>query len=680
MKKKTLCKILAFLVVLFGMMALAFYRKGLFKQPDFSLLEDKKETSKLFDKNGKVIREYCLYCREITKLEGMKGFPGLVIATEDKNFWTRPFAFDIWGIARAAKQDIKTWKTNQGGSTITQQAARNLLLQEELSEEREAKDNGSKWDYVKTKWWRKAREILVARELEQLLSRKEILELYLNSFYCGNGRYGATACSHYYFDKPVKDLDTAEAAFIIGLLRKPGLAAFAKQSKTQEMLAMRNRVLGQLKNQDVINDGELRALAKRPLPNHPFLDRPERAAHFAEYVRREIVKDGKLVDMGYSVYTTIDSNLQKVATEALRRSIVAMQERNPELKDLRGAAIMLDAKTGAMSIFAQWPPFRENEYLANQIRRHAGSTFKPFQYTAMIEKKRWRLSCNDEGGGPCGLDDSPRLAVSMGHGQKIHYIQNFPYQGIPRYRGITEPLTAIGESRNAATMSAVAGVRNSNVPKEYRVKKEEIIDVAVRLGIQKPEVDPGLTVGIGSIDVSPLEMAVACAGFLGNKVAPYAIQRIDNAGRTIYEAAPQPSRPVLEERVSLAILRGLRATVELPHGTAQRAGRELDFPVIGKTGTATDWHGETTDNWFFGGTPSDCMVVWIGRDKKLPLKTTIDAKGQKIQETGGRNALPVFIATMKAAQKDRPKEKFPESTDPHKPFSYKENKDLVNQK
>jgi membrane carboxypeptidase/penicillin-binding protein len=122
------------------------------------------------------------------------------------------------------------------------------------------------------------------------------------------------------------------------------------------------------------------------------------------------------------------------------------------------------------------------------------------------------------------------------------------------------------------------------------------------------------------------------------------------------------------------MIRGLRATVAFPHGTGKQAKKELDFPVMGKTGTATNQAGDTTDNWFIGCTPSFCMAVWIGREQKLPM-TSYDANGKEIQETGGKNALPVFIKTMKAMYEAMPKEQFPEMTDPTQPFRPSEKKE-----
>lgn len=227
-----------------------------------------------------------------------------------------------------------------------------------------------------------------------------------------------------------------------------------------------------------------------------------------------------------------------------------------------GVAILIDARTGAIKVFAQEPTFAENEYLLSQIKRHCGSACKPFFYATWI-LKGGRLSCQDQGSGPCRLDDSygtadgkSALSLAMGRGRR-HRIQNFPYESLARYVGISEPIRCLAESRNACTMSAIrdvrAAVRGSRVPR--LVYKEEILGLMNRLGIQLPTmdperakregirliapdvarqfglpkdtIDPGLTVAIGSIDVSPLDMAVGLAGLMGSRVEPYAIEEIE---------------------------------------------------------------------------------------------------------------------------------------------------------
>lgn len=726
---------------------LALYLNGFFAWPDFSRIQDRRETSILYAEDGEMLREYCTYCREMAVLDEMGHFPTLAVLVEDKAFEKRLMPVSGRGILRALWQDLRTLSLQQGGSTITQQVARILFAEEELRHEQETKS-------LSAKVWRKGRELWFSMLLEGHVDRKKILELYLNNVFCGHGRYGVKACSQYYFHKEPAELTIAEAAMMIGTWRTPQYSPFINPG---EALKLRGRVLDRLVGEQVITKAQAEEWQTLPLPQRQERDQC-RGLHVAEFVRRRIVQKARLVDQGLKIHTSINCGWQRTAADALRESIETMKARNPALSDLWGVAILIDARTGAIKVFAQEPAFQENEYLLNQIRRHCGSACKPFFYATWI-LKGGRLSCLDQGSGPCRLDDSygtadgkSALALSMGRGRGRHRIQNFPYESLARYVGISEPIRCLAESRNACTMSAVrdvrAAVQGSRVPR--LVYKEEILGLMVRLGMHLPTmdphragregiqlitpevaqrfglpqhtIDPGLTVAIGSIDVSPLDMAVALAGLMGSRVEPYAVEEIEGpSGDVVYSPMPKEPKNVFQkiieeevaarlqrekvgngfsgeltaeerkqieidakpeaERMALAIIRGLRAPIELAHGTGKlvttgdpgRGIPKLDFPVMGKTGTATNEEGDTTDNWFYGCSPSYCMAVWIGREKKQPMETTIDTPGGrkvKVQETGGRNALPVFIKTMQAVYRNRLTELFPEATDPKRPFQF----------
>lgn len=727
-----------------GLLALCL--NGFFAWPDFSRIQDRRETSLLYAEHGEVLRDYCTYCREIAALNEMGYFPKLAVLIEDKGFERRLTPVSSRGVLRALWLDLKTLSLQQGGSTITQQVARILFAEEELRHEQERKT-------LSAKFWRKGRELWFAMLLEGHVERNKILELYLNHIFCGHGRYGVKACSQYYFRKAPADLSIAEAAMVIGTWRAPQHSPFINP---EEALKLRSRVLDQLAGERIITRVQADEWRALPLPQRYERD-PCRAFHAAEFVRRRIVQTTRLVDQGLKVHTSINCGWQRAAADALHESMETMKARNPALTDLWGAAVLIDARTGAIKIFTQEPAFQENEYLLNQMKRHCGSACKPFFYATWL-LKGGRLSCQDQGAGPCLLDDSygatdgkSALSLAMGGGRR-HRIQNFPYESLVRYAGITEPIRCLAESRNACTMSAIrdvrSAVRGSRVPRT--VYKEEILALMARLGIQLPTmdperagregirlitpevarrfglpehtIDPGLTVAIGSIDVSPLDMAVALAGLMGGRVEPYAIEEIEApSGDVVYDTTPTAPENVFQkiveeelaaklqsekirsglsaelmveekkkieadagqeaDKFALAMIRGLRAPVEFAHGTARLAttgdpGRgipRLDFPVIGKTGTATNEEGETTDNWFYGCSPSYCMAVWIGRKKKLPMETVVempDGRQVKVQETGGRNALPVFIKTMRTVYRNRPTEQFPEATDPKKPFLF----------
>src|SRR5574337_1643688 len=556
-------------------MFLMLYLNGFFRWPDFSRIHDRRETSTLYAEQGEELREYCTYCREIIKLEEMGHFPKLAVLIEDRDFEKRLTPISGRGIMRALWQDLKTLSFEQGGSTITQQVARLLFAEEELRHERETKA-------LSAKLWRKSRELWIATLLEGRLGRKKILELYLNNVFCGHGRYGVKACSDYYFHKEPGELSVAEAAMIIGTWRTPRHSPFIDPN---EALKLRGRVLEQLVSRQVITEAQREEFQRLPIPERQEHDQC-RALHVAEFARRQIIEKARLVDQGLKVHTTVNCSWQRAAAEALHESLGAMKGRNPALTDLWGVAILIDARTGAIKVFAQEPTFQENEYLLNQIKRHCGSACKPFFYATWI-LKGGRLSCQDQGSGPCQLDDSyttadgkSALSLAMGRGRGRHRIQNFPYESLARYAGISEPIRCLAESRNACTMSAIrdvrAAVRGSRVPR--LVYKEEMLGLMARLGMRLPTmeperarqdgieliapeiaerfglpehtVDPGLTVAIGSIDVSPLDMAVAMAGLMGSRVEPYAIEEIEGpSGDVVYDTTPKVPENIFQKIV-----------------------------------------------------------------------------------------------------------------------------------
>lgn len=705
-----------------------------FRVPDLvSKIQDKREASIIYDEFRSPIKTYCTLCRELLTLEEMGNSVDFAVAVEDKKFWSRHLPISIRGIVRATWNNIKAGKRKEGASSISQQLARNLFLEKELKTERETNKSSASW-------LRKIREAYLAAILEYHLryDKRKILELYLNNFYCGHGRYGIKLCSEFYHGKHPHELNEPETALILALLRSPSSSPFLDPPKAW---LKRSIVLQQLVRDNRIYPHLLKEFKNAPLPVKPEAEELNPAPCFANFIRKEIAKKTAVTDRGVKITSTLNLEVQKTATHALKEITAEIKKRHPEFDDLRAAAFMI-SKTGAIKVWTEDPPCQELGFSAvTDAKRQTGSAFKPFFYTTWL-LKGGRLSKEDEGQGPYRLDDSYNRgdgssALYIPIAGKQHQIHNFDAEGSPRYIGYCEALRCLAESRNAGTMSGVTGVINSladgfvaedgGQKRIRRVTQLEIMRLAIQFGFSFPTmspevasqypralipsrisselgissftVNPGLTIAIGSNEASLFEMTRAWTGFLDGLVEPYAMEMIEYQGESEpYLHKPQPPEKILEEKVSLAILRGLRATIEYrlkyrdkdgnprekPVGTGKLAllgdeGRgipKLDFQVMGKTGTATNHDNETTDNWFIGCTPSYCMGVWIGRDKKLPMKNTTienpDGTTTKIQETGGRNALPVFIKTMKmkALSENRPKEYFPENTDPNKPFRF----------
>lgn len=670
--------------ILLGFIYLSY--AGVFRPVDFTPLNDEREVSIIYDAEGERISEGCdQFCREVIPRERMGSFPRFAIAAEDQDFMRRRFLpIDLWGISRALLENLFAGETAQGASTLEQQLARTLFIPEERRREREEKTS-------KAKWLRKFREIRVAFALRDKFSPEEILDLYLNNIYCGESRSGVQACSQWYFRKDPSALTIDETAMIIATWRSPRVSPFFNAEQARRA---RSRVLTQLLHEGVIKEEE-RALADaEPVPaRRPGL--AQYAPNFVEYVRRTIVARQHFIDQGLRIHTSLDPRLQVWTNIALEDSMDAMKARNPEIaSDLCGAAIVVDAKTGAIKVWTQISPATNSEYdLVYQAKRHPGSAFKAFLYVLMVGEKGWRTGPLDAGTGPYEVYDSSSILVPMGGGRGPHAIANFPYKSMPRFLGRVDVLTALAHSRNAAAMSVMQGARGSGVPEAYRISKEELLQFSADLGVASAEEalkalssgdptaiarwDPGLTAPLGSIDVSLYEMVRAWTAFrTGTLVEPYAIERVEGPSGHTYQHENSPRREFFDETTTLAIVRLLRAPVERPHGTAQSIrdkAKPVFFPgdVMGKTGTSSDDDRNATDNWFLGCTPTYCMGVWIGRNTRLPLPMSIDpVSHDEIYETGGRNALPVFAKTMQAIYGEKGYEYFPDLTDPDDPFPF----------
>lgn len=608
--------------------ALLWYH-GLFAIPELTPTDDHKEISIIYDDEGKVLAEFCLrYCRESMPLAEMRDISKYFIAAEDKRFfawWRKITPLDI-RTGYALLRNILLGKTESGASTIEMQLSRTLYLRKERAEENAAlralhlnPTTRNALEYQKKKWWRKFREIVIAAALRRHYRDFEILEKYLNNIYLGDNFYGVKAASRWYFKKHPAELDAAEMAMLVGRARKPSAAG-------EEAISLRSRVLGQFTRAGLITEEERRIYDNHPLPER--IRRENIAGHFVEYIRREITKNGRLVDEGLRITSTLNLDLQRLAARSLEKSVEEMRRLNPELTDLRGGALLVDVRNGDVKIWAGYPKFSEYQYdTVTQAARHTGSTFKIVGITAWITKGG-RVSCADEGGGPCQWHDSSGLSLGMGGGRR-HYLKNFPYQGkMERYLGIAEPLICFAESRNACFMSAVEGVagsgassfgmremiylddecyrrlRSGDDPEKCkrtvmlpeRLSIEEILktalllriplpvmdyeegrrramlipqDMAERLGVPKNTHHPGHTVMIGSIDVTLWSMTRMMLAFADGIAEPGTIQSIKDKYGKSREVKREKPEKVLDERVRLQMVRVLRSAVEFDHGTAK---------------------------------------------------------------------------------------------------------------
>lgn len=489
-----------------------------------------------------------------------------VLAVEDRRFYSH-FGIDLIGTGRAALANLRAGRVVQGGSTITQQLAKNLFLSSERT------------------YRRKAQEMMLALMLEHRYSKDEILALYLNRVYFGAGAWGADAAAQRYFGASVHDLEIGEAALLAGLLKAP--SRYSPVSDARRAAVRATVVLDLMHATGAITEAERIAAAQVPIRVSRGLSSPG-AGWFADFVVsqvRELVpaETGDLV-----VFTTLDVDAQRAAETALVTGLA-----DPALaRGARtGALVALDGQ-GAIRAMAGGTDYAASPFnRAVAARRQPGSAFKPFVYAAAFEG----------GFSPSDMfDDAP---VSFGTWSPENY------DG--RYEGPMTLETAFARSSNsiAAQLSEATG-------------RGWVLRTAQRLGIESP-LQNTAAVALGAYEVTPLELASAYTPFMngGYRAAPHAITRIERAdGTPVWQRAPAPAERVLAERVIAQMNTLFDASVG--YGTSRNAAVDGRL-VRGKTGTTND----NRDAWFAGWADGLVTAVWTGNDDGSPTERAVGGAG-----------------------------------------------------
>lgn len=485
--------------------------------------------------------------------------PAAVVAIEDRRFYSHG-GFDPVGIARALATDLARGRADQGASTITQQLARNLYLNQDRTVER------------------KATELAYALQLERRYSKKQILGLYLSRVYFGAGAWGIEAASRRYFGHAAAKLTLREAATLAGILKNP--TGYNPLENPERSTARTKLVLGAMVDTGAITDAQrTRALAK-PLK----LNRKKRIAavdYFVDWLdpqaRRLIV--GPLRE-DLTVETTLDLALEERAADALSDTVT----RYGRLGVQQGAVVALDG-VGRVRVMVGGVDYPSSQFnRVTQARRQAGSAWKPFVYLAALEAGR-----------------TPETPV-VDEPVTIRGWSPRNYTGA--FLGPMTLETALGQSINtvAARLADEVG-------------RERVAGAARRLGITTPiNTDPAMA--LGTSGVAPIELATAYDAFAngGRRVYPFGIERVRDSRDRVIWRAPTPSTPQVIAGPPLgAITRMLRGVIASGTGTkAAIAGRDL----AGKTGTTSDYR----DAWFAGYTGGLATVVWLGRDDAKPMQ------------------------------------------------------------
>lgn len=612
--------------------------------------------------DGEVLDQFFVKRRTYIPLDSIpEDFINALIATEDREFYNH-WGVHLQRLLQAMVKNVTSGKRPEGASTITQQLARKLFLTQ---------------DFTIT---RKIREAVTAVEIERRYTKREILEMYINTVYFGRGAYGLQIASELYFNKSPVELTTAECAFLVGTLKGP--ERYDPLKNYDRALLRRNVVLQNMLTTGVINRADyerMKALAI-PTPAPEEISRLRTIApHFVEWIRQQLSKDPAL--KGYDLYrdgliiqTTLNADMQRAANEAVNEHLQEFQKEfdkawtwkgkqkllnsllqtavrtHPAYIEVKGDArdriekkllkdakfidsvkraattiqigfMALDIGTGEIRAMVGGSQFgRKARYNLNhvtQIVRQPGSSFKPFVYASALEKGA-----------------TPDIDISSG---------SFSYR---LASGDTWTLSGKDSSSMVSLRSALKYSLNTVAARliTQHTTPRDVIGIAKRMGITA-QLDAVPSIALGSEEVSPYEMVAAFSVFPNHGIymEPYSITRIeDQNGNVIFERKGNTDiRDAISPRVARQMVSMMRGVVD--GGTASRIRRWYKYEAAGKTGTTNDF----ADAWFVGYTPQIAAGTWVGFDD-MRIKFT-GWYGQ-----GGAAAAPVwgrFMAKVYANQR-----------------------------
>ena len=523
------------------------------------------------------------------------------VAIEDRRFKGHR-GVDPKRIVKAALVNIKRRDFTQGASTITQQLARNVWLTHEKT------------------ILRKLKEALLAVELERKYSKDEILEMYLNQVCYGRGAYGIEAASQLYLGKSAKGLTLDEAALLAGLPQRPrDLNPF---DNPQAAKKRRDLVLDWMARLGYAKPEEVRK-AKQEMVQAKLAERTARgqavfaAPYFSNLVLRDLCDehgDDVVYGAGLNIYTTIDVRLQKIAEKALTEGIGKVRKRGRRNRNVQGALVAMDPKTGrVLAMVGGVGKYEENQFnrAHNAQGRQCGSSFKPYVYSAAMES----------GWGPSSIISGSALSVKDGY--KWHTIDNYT----PKQGGNYTLTDALAQSVNGAAARLIQRVG---------IKKAQRYGARM-MDIPRRRLRPVVTLALGTSEVTPLEMCTGYSTFATGGLRPKRImvdKITDEDDHTLLESSIRVER-VLEKPAGMSMLKMLKAVTSSGTGRGASRLRGKGYQCGGKTGTTDDGR----DVWWIGFTPDLACAVWVGRDDHQPMSNA----------TGSGFCLPVWLEFMQEA-------------------------------
>lgn len=517
----------------------------------------------VYDRNQKIVTRLFEENRTWVKFDKISPWMiKAILAAEDSDFYDHN-GIKITSIVRAGVVDLLHLGAKQGGSTITQQLARNLFLTNEKT------------------IIRKVKEAVLAMRIEKIYSKDQLLEMYLNTIYMGHGAYGIDSAAKTYFGKQPGDLSITESAVIAGIVAAP--EAYTPFRNPDRAKSRKEYVLGRMLDLDWISKADYdKSIAENPtlaerVPRNSTLflkDAPHFVSHVLFKQLLPVYGTDQVYRGGLRIYTTIDIELQKKAEEL----IAGMSH--------EGALVALDPDTGEILALVGGRDFDSSKFnRATQAFRQPGSSFKPFVYATALE----------QGYRPVDhVLDAP-LRFPNGWAPQ-NYSRN-------QFSGEITLIDALARSINtvAVRLAQIDGV-------------SKIIDLARRVGISTQHMPEDLSIALGTPSVTPLEMTVAYSAFANNgyRVEPYGIREVQAGNGDSLEQ----SGPKLTDAISPTTAVTLRSMLiqAATWGTGAKA-KIAGYETFGKTGTTNDW----TDAWFAGGVPGLVVVVYVGNDNHKPL-------------------------------------------------------------
>lgn len=560
------------------------------------------ETTHIYDINGQLLASlHGEENREVVALNQIS--PELkraVLAIEDSQFYHHQGINPI-GVLRAATANFVQGSTVEGGSTVTMQLVKNLFLSPERTLSR------------------KSAEAVLALRMEQVFAKDKILEMYLNQVYWGHNTYGVEMAARSYFNKPAAELTLAESAMMAGVIQAPEAYSpfvdYDLAKRRQEIVLNRMQQLGW------ITAAEVEAARQQPLKLGSITSfQPSKSPYVTDTVIAELKDrfgEAAVLRGGMRVQTTVDSKLQKVAEETVRWGHNWLRSQGVYADQM--ALVAVDPRTHFVKAIVGGINHDSSQYnRAVQALRQPGSAFKPFVYYTAFASGKYSPDST--------INDSP---VSYPDGSdELYRPENYDDQFI----GTMTVRKALALSRNVPAVK---------LGQEVGINR--VIEVSRTLGIESP-IQPVISLPLGAVDLTPLEMAGAYATFANGgwkSDTTIILQVTDNAGHVLLDNRPKP-KLVLDPWAVAALNSALQDVINSGTGVAAQIGR----PAAGKTGTTSS----ERDIWFVGYVPQLAAAVWVGNDDYTPLG---------YGATGGGFVAPIWRDFMTRALKDVPVERFP---------------------